>query len=304
MTKICIVAIVIIHALIHLSFSCLIFVRFKQFMGNITMGNISGNIQRKINTLKKRNHSNRGAKPINALLIVDVQYDFIDGTLALKDCPSHHQGEQVIPIINKLLNDIHFDIIVYTQDWHTPDHISFHENLPLRAHLLAKDSKKVDELKVFDTAIFLLDDEAKTKKLRVEQILWPTHCVQHSHGAELHKDLHIVKPNKHRQVVNLFKGNDSDIDSYSAFWDNQKIRETALNTKLKEHNVTNVFIAGIATDVCVYSTALHAVEYGYRTFIVEDACRGVDVANINLRLDELIKRNCVIVQANEIKDII
>ncbi|CAF4566272.1 unnamed protein product [Rotaria sp. Silwood1] len=266
------------------------------------MGNISDSFSRRINTIKKRHHTSNGLKPASALLIVDVQYDFIDGTLALKNCPSQHQGEQVIPLINKLLNDVQFDLIVYTQDWHTHDHISFFENLPLRAHLLAHDSKKVDELKVFDTAIFLLDDTTKTKKMRVEQILWPTHCIQHSHGAEIHKDLLIVKPNKNRQVHHLYKGNDSDIDSYSAFWDNQKIRETELNSKLRENNVTNVFIAGIATDVCVYSTALHSVENGFRTFIIEDACRGVDVTNINLRLDELIKRNCVIVQSNEVKD--
>ncbi|CAF2384851.1 unnamed protein product [Rotaria sp. Silwood2] len=268
------------------------------------MGNVNSSIHRKINSLKKRNQTSNGLRPLNALLIVDVQYDFIDGSLALKNCPSQHQGEHVIPIINKLLYDIPFDLVVYTQDWHPPDHISFYENLPLRAHLLASDSKKVNELKVFDTAVFSFDDEAKAKKMRVEQILWPTHCVQHSHGAELHKDLSIIKSNKNRQVINLLKGYDSDIDSYSAFWDNQKIRETRLNSILRENNITNVFIAGIATDVCVYSTALHAVEYGYRTFIIEDACRGVDVTNINLRLDELVKRNCVVVQANAIKDII
>ena len=258
----------------------------------------------RIETLKKEGKISNKTRPINALLIVDVQYDFIDGTLALKNCPSHHQGEQIIPIINKLLNQDHFDVVVYTQDWHTPDHISFYENLPLRAHLLAKDSKSLEELKVFDTAIFEFDDETKAKKLRVEQILWPTHCVQNSHGAEFHEDLSILKSNENCYVVTLRKGNDSNIDSYSAFWDNQKIRETTLNSTLKERNVTQVFIAGIATDICVYSTALHSAENGYKTFIIEDACRGVDPANINLRLDELVKRNCSLVQANDIKNLI
>jgi exosome complex component RRP4 len=233
-----------------------------------------------------------------------VQYDFIDGTLALKNCPSQHQGEHVIPILNKLLNEIHFDVIVYTQDWHTHDHISFFENLHLRSHLLAKDSKQADELQLFDTAVFVMDDVTKTKKSRVEQILWPTHCVQHTHGAEIHKDLIVLRPNRTRQVINLLKGYESDIDSYSAFWDNQKIRETMLNAKLKEHNVTQVFIGGIATDVCVYSTALHAAEYGYRTYIIEDACRGVDEKNIHLRLDELLKRNCLVAQSSEVKNLV
>ena len=255
-------------------------------------------------SIRRSRQTSREGKHVNALLIVDVQYDFIDGTLALKNCPSQHQGEQVIPILNKLLNEIHFDVVVYTQDWHTPDHISFYENLPLRAHLLAKDSKPMEELKVFDTAVFVFDDSTKLKRTRVEQILWPTHCVQRTHGADIHKDLVILKPNKSRQVVNLLKGYESDIDSYSAFWDNQKIRETVLNTKLKDFNVDQVFIGGIATDVCVYSTALHAVENGYRTYIIEDACRGVDESNINLRLDELLERNCQVTQSSDIKNLV
>jgi nicotinamidase-related amidase len=250
------------------------------------------------------NHTTEKQKNVSALLIVDVQYDFIDGTLALKNCPSQHQGEHVIPIINKMLAEIDFDVVVYTQDWHTTDHISFFDNIHLRSHLLAADSKPLDELKVFDTAIFEFPDKKKGKKLRVDQILWPRHCVQHTHGAELHKDLCVIKPNKNREVINLLKGYDSDIDSYSAFWDNQKLRETMLNNKLREHNVTQVFLVGIATDVCVYSTAVHAVENGYRTYIIVDACRGVDENNINLRLDELIKRNCLVTKSDEIKDLI
>lgn len=241
-------------------------------------------------------------KHVNALLIVDVQYDFIDGTLALKDCPSQHQGEQVIPILNKLLKELHFDVVVYTQDWHTKDHISFFDNLPLRKHLLAKDAKPFEELKMFDTAVFVF--EGDDKKSRVEQILWPVHCVQHTHGAEIHKDLSILEPNKSCEVIKLLKGFVSDVDSYSAFWDNQKISETHLNEKLREHNVTQVFIGGIATDVCVYSTALHACEYGYITHIIEDACRGVDENNIHLRLDELLAKNCLVTESADIKNLL
>ena len=258
----------------------------------------------RLNLRKKSKPTVNITKHVNALLIVDVQYDFIDGTLALKNCPSQHQGEHVIPVINKLLNEVHFDVIVYTQDWHTHDHISFYENLHLRAHLLAKDSKPADELKPFDIAIFQFNNEKFKDKTRVEQILWPAHCIQHTHGAEIHKDLLLLQPNKSRHVINLLKGYEPDIDSYSAFWDNQKIRETTLNSKLKEYNVTQTFIAGIATDVCVYSTALHSVENGYRTYIIEDACRGVDENNINLRLDELIGRNCLVTQALEVKNLV
>jgi exosome complex component RRP4 len=259
-----------------------------------------------IQTLKSETSEQQPPKEqkrqVNALLIVDVQYDFIDGSLALKNCPSQHQGEHVIPILNKLLNDVHFDVVVYTQDWHTPDHISFYDNLPLRAHLLSKESKPIEELKVFDVAIF--EFKYDIRRARVEQILWPIHCVQNTHGAEIHADLKILQSDKISKVYKLLKGNDSDIDSYSAFWDNQKIRETSLHDTLQEHNVTHVFIGGIATDVCVYSTALHSVEYGYKTYIIEDACRGVDENNINLRLDELIARNCSVTQAANVKNLV
>ncbi|CAF1300192.1 unnamed protein product [Adineta ricciae] len=269
------------------------------------MGNVNAAICRAVDAITdaipNAIRPKKKSKHVNALLIVDVQYDFIDGSLALKNCPSQHQGEQVIPVINKLLDEIKFDVVVYTQDWHTPDHISFYDNLPLRAHLLAKDSKSMEELKVFDTAIFVFDDERQS---RVEQILWPVHCVQHTHGAELHQDLSIVKSNKNRQVINLFKGYDSDIDSYSAFWDNMKIRETTLHSRLKGYNVQQVFIVGIATDVCVYATALHALENGYKTHIIKDACRGVDENNINLRLNELIAHGCSMIQTADVKSLI
>lgn len=233
-----------------------------------------------------------------------MQYDFIDGTLALKNCPSQHQGEHVIPILNQLIQTIPFDVIVYTQDWHTPDHISFFENLHLRTHLLAKDSKPLDELKPFDTAIFTMKDNNHISKERVPQILWPAHCIQKTHGADLHKDLVIAESTSKCRVINLLKGYERDIDSYSAFWDNQKIRETTLNSQLRENHVTQVFIGGIATDICVFSTALHSVENGYRTFIIEDGCRGVDEANIGLRLDELTERTCSIIQSTDVKDYI
>ena len=244
------------------------------------------------------------SRQVNALLIVDVQYDFIDGSLALKNCPSQHQAEQVIPIINRLVKEMHFDVIVYTQDWHTADHVSFHDNLHLRSHLLAKDSKPVDDLKLFDQAVFEFHDDAHAKHSRVTQILWPSHCVQQTHGADLHKDLTVVKSTKNCRVINLLKGFERDIDSYSAFWDNQKIRETPLNSQLRENRVTHVFVVGIATDVCVYATALHAAENGYLTYIVEDACRGVDETNIGLRLDELKQQNCFVVQSAEVKKLL
>ncbi|CAF0951681.1 unnamed protein product [Didymodactylos carnosus] len=171
--------------------------------------------------------------------------------------------------------------------------------------MLDDKSTPANGLQLFDTAIFLFDDEIKyQEKKRVEQILWPAHCVQHSHGAKLHKDLQILESTPNQHVISLFKGFDRDIDSYSAFWDNQKIRETELNLQLQKYNVTRIFVAGLATDVCVYSTALHAAEYGYETFIIEDACRGVDEAAIETRLDELVKLQCTVIQSADVKALV
>ncbi|CAF1150976.1 unnamed protein product [Didymodactylos carnosus] len=247
---------------------------------------------------------------VNALLIVDVQNDFITGTLSLSNCPSKHLGEEVVPIINHLLETIKFDVIVYTQDWHPNTHISFYECLNLRQHLISADSK-VNETnaKLFDHIQFSPDDE-NPKQESVDQVLWPTHCVQNTTGADLHKELQVIGKktsifhiNKQTPIIRLYKGTNPEVDSYSAFWDNQKISQTTLDGDLKKFNVTDVFIVGIATDVCVYATALHATENGYHTYVVEDACRGVDENAITSKLQDLKEHNCQIIKSNEVKTI-
>ncbi|CAF0738222.1 unnamed protein product [Didymodactylos carnosus] len=240
---------------------------------------------------------------VNALLIVDVQNDFITGSLSLRDCPSKHEGEEVVPVINHLLSTIKFDVIAYTQDWHPGTHISFYECLPLRKHLIAPNSPVTEaNAKVFDQIRFSGD---------IEQILWPAHCVQHTRGADLHEELYIIDSktpenhmNKNTPIIRLQKGTDAEIDSYSAFWDNQKISKTTLDADLKKHHVTDVYVAGIATDVCVYSTALHSCELQYRTYVIEDACRGVDETAIKSKLQELQSHSCQIINSSKVKCLI
>lgn len=140
----------------------------------------------------------------------------------------------------------------------------------------------------------------------MNQTLWPRHCVQHSLGAKLHPDLKIINEtnNDNTSVIYIYKGTNPDIDSYSAFWDNFKLSETSLNRQLKEKNVTQVFVTGLATDWCVYSTALHAIEYGYKTFIIEDAVRGVHETFIKERLDDFKEKDGHLIQSDEVKNYI
>jgi nicotinamidase/pyrazinamidase len=176
-----------------------------------------------------------------ALIIVDVQNDFCPGgALAVRE------GDQVVPIINALQRG--FDLVVATQDWHPADHLSF--------------ASQHTKHNVGDRmTLFGLD-----------QILWPDHCVQGSVGAEFVENLNL------RPVRKVFrKGTDREIDSYSGFYDNGRRKATGLGAYLKEHTVKEVYIVGLATDYCVKYTALDALNLGFKTHLIKDACRGVDL---------------------------
>ncbi|CAF0805183.1 unnamed protein product [Adineta steineri] len=254
-----------------------------------------------IHTSRVVDNSQSSNQAVSALLVIDVQYDFIDGSLALKNCPSKHNGEEVIPVINQLLDSHKFDVVAYSHDWHPTDHISFFDNLHLRSHLLTSDSIPLADLKLYSIATFAINGLP-----RMEQSLWPRHCVQNTHGAKLHSDLKVIEEDNAQNisVIHIQKGTKPDVDSYSAFWDNSKLGETQLNQFLKEKGVTQVFVVGLATDWCVYSTAIHGMEHGYKTFIIEDACRGVDEKTIKERLNDFTQKNGHIIKSSQVKDYI
>lgn len=185
---------------------------------------------------------------MKALILVDLQNDFLTGgALAVPD------GDRVIPIANRLQS--HFEIIVATQDWHPANHSSFAVHHP--------------GAKVFD--------QIDLNGLR--QTLWPIHCVQNTSGADFAPGLIRDRLSK------VFpKGTEPGIDSYSGFFDNGHKRSTGLGEWLRTRGVTEVFICGLATDYCVKFTALHALQFGFQTCVVEDACRGV-----NLEADDVSK---------------
>ncbi|CAF3882622.1 unnamed protein product [Rotaria sordida] len=230
----------------------------------------------------------KSAQPINALIVVDVQNCFINGNLSLSKSPAGQDGAEVIPIINNLIRTIPFDVIVYTQDWHPWNHISFFENLHFRRQYLAGDQNQT--IKMFDKVTYL------GPKYKMEQVLWPTHCIQETEDAALHKDLDVISSSS--RVIHIRKGIDPDIDSYSAFADNYGVRKTELHDKLKERNVTQVFIAGLATDYCVTSTALDAFDLNYITYVVKDASRGVTLSTIKSQLKKLKQHGVHIITTN------
>lgn len=175
------------------------------------------------------------------LLVVDVQNDFLPGgALAVPD------GGAVIPVINRLAR--RYEQVVLTQDWHPADHISFASRHPGRAP--------------FET--IPLPYGAQT--------LWPDHCVQGTPGAALASALDVP----HAQLI-LRKGWHREVDSYSAFLEADRVTRTGLDGWLASRGVTEVHIAGLATDFCVLWTALDARRCGLRVGVVEQACRGIDL---------------------------
>ena len=228
-------------------------------------------------------------RPVSALLVVDVQNDFISGTLSISNCPAGQNGEDVVAPINKMIETIPFDEYFYSLDWHPEDHISFYENVHTRE--LDTDSAITDHTKtnVFDLVVF--KGPPKT-----EQILWPAHCIQESWGAEFHKDLTI-----HPKGLVVKKGCTPYIDSYSAFFDNKKLGQTELESLLRSRGVTDVYVCGIAYDVCVASTAYHAQELGFRTVLIDDASKGINHDGIKGTIEKIKANHGCVVDSTEVK---
>lgn len=180
-----------------------------------------------------------GAK--SALIVVDVQNCFVDGgTLPVS------KGAEVVPVINAMAGK--FENIVVTQDWHTQGHASFASSYPGK--------------KPFET----------TRLSYGTQVLWPDHCVQGTDDAALHKDLRLPSA----QVI-VRKGYHQHVDSYSAFLEADRKTSTGLGGYLKQRGIKEVFVCGLATDFCVAWTALDARAQGFATYVIEDACRGIDL---------------------------
>ena len=203
---------------------------------------------------------------MDALLIVDLQNDFMPGgPLAVP------HADEVIPVARALA--AWAPLVVATQDWHPPGHMSFAVN-----HL----SKKVGDV---------------VRIAGLEQILWPVHCVQGTPGAKLVSGL---DPAAIDHVVR--KGTDPQVDSYSAFYDNGRRHATGLAQWLRGRSVDRLFVCGVATDYCVKFSVLDALREGFDTWLVQDGCRGVaiDPGDVPAALSEMARAGARLVTSEQV----
>lgn len=203
---------------------------------------------------------------MKALIIIDVQYDFLPGgALAV------NEGDQIIPVINQLQKK--FDFIVATQDWHPADHGSFAIN--------HKGKNPGDFIQLGN----------------VEQVLWPAHCVQDSPGAEFHQ---AIDQTKWSHIIR--KGTNPYVDSYSGFFDNDRRENTGLSQYLKENGVEEVVVTGLATDYCVKFTVLDAIKEGFEATVVTDATKAVNLSpqDYDSAIKEMVKSGAEAKSSREI----
>ncbi len=196
----------------------------------------------------------------DALLLIDLQPDFMPGgTLAVKG------GDEILPLINRLA--ARFDHVLLTQDWHPAGHISF------------------------------ASTHARTPYEQIQapcgpQTLWPDHCLQNSPGAQLHPSLKIP----HAELI-LRKGFRREIDSYSAFLENDRTTHTGLGGYLRERGLKRLFLAGLAYDFCVRFSALDGKALGLETLVLEDATRAVNLPAVAGNPGSVAETNAVLTAA-------
>jgi len=197
----------------------------------------------------------------DVLLVVDVQNDFCPGgALGVQ------RGDEIVPAINRLGR--RFPHVLLTQDWHPPGHKSFASAQPGR--------------QPFETIEMPYGP----------QTLWPDHCVQGTPGAEFHPDLDLPMA----ELI-VRKGYHPNIDSYSAFLENDRKTRTGLAGYLRERQLTRVFMAGLATDYCVHYSTIDARRDGFEAVVIEDACRAIDLeGSLELAMREMREAGVVIVR--------
>ena len=187
----------------------------------------------------------------DALIVIDVQNDFCPGgALAVA------KGDRVVPLVNRIAPA--FAVRVFTQDWHPADHMSFAASHP-------------------GAATF-----SSIEMPYGPQVLWPVHCVQGTPGADFHPDLETVTAD-----LVVRKGFRPELDSYSAFFENDHMTPTGLTGYLRDRGVRHVWLAGLATDFCVSWSAIDALGHGFQVTLLEDACRAIDLDG---SLDEAMRQ--------------
>ncbi|KAJ5075585.1 pyrazinamidase/nicotinamidase [Anaeramoeba ignava] len=201
-------------------------------------------------------------KTKRAFIIVDVQNDGIqEGPLTVP------KGSGVVPVINSIRKKNKFDLIVLTQDWHPSNHSSFAIN----------NNAELFSVKELETG---------------PQIMWPVHCVQNTEGSQFVSDLI-----REESDIIIQKGTNPKVDSYSAFWNNNKSEKTDLEDILNQNNITDVYVCGLAYDYCVSFTAVGSVECGFKTFFIEDATEGLEEETILKAKEKMEKIGVIFVKS-------
>ena len=196
---------------------------------------------------------------MKALVIVDLQNDFLPG--GALEVP---EGDIIVERINDILNN--YDLIIATKDWHPEDHISFASN---------HKNKDVGDVINYEG---------------INQILWPDHCIQKSPGSDFPKNFNSSKIKKI-----IYKGQNSNIDSYSAFYDNAKDASTGLADFLRIKKVEKVDFVGLATEYCVKFTALDSVSEGFYTRVITKCTKGLNEDKCKLAFDEMRDKGIVLI---------
>jgi nicotinamidase/pyrazinamidase len=203
---------------------------------------------------------------MKALILVDLQNDFLPGgALAVP------HGDEVIPLADQLQQ--RFDLVLATKDWHPPNHGSFAANHP---------GKKPGERIMLDG---------------IEQILWPVHCVQNTHGAEFASSFDTSR------IAHVFhKGTERNIDSYSTFFDNAHRRHTGLAHYLDKRGIKDIYLMGLALDYCVKYSTLDARHLGLNTYVIVDGCRAIELesGDIARALAEMKRAGAVLLKSSEL----
>ncbi len=201
---------------------------------------------------------------MKTLVMVDIQNDFIPG--GSLPVPG---GDGIIPTVNSIQDK--FDLVVATQDWHPPDHLSF-----ASSHAGRKPFERI-------------------KLGEVEQTLWPDHCVQGSTGAEFPMNLEM---NRVEAIVR--KGVEREIDSYSGFFDNGHLRSTGLSGYFREKGARDLYFCGLAGDICVYFTIMDAVNEGFYATLIEDAAPGLVAEDYRRKIRELQEMGVKVISSDRI----
>lgn len=201
---------------------------------------------------------------MKALVLIDVQNDFMPG--GALEVP---HGDLIVPVLNRV--QPYFDLVTATQDWHPKNHVSFASNHP--------------GMKPFD----------RMNMKGFDQVLWPDHCVQGTPGAQFHPALDTDK------IAAIFrKGMNPEVDSYSGFNDNMHIVSTGLSGYLREKGITELYVCGLAADICVYYTIRDAVAEGFKSVLIEDGSRPLDDEAFGPVKSELRRMGVKIINSSQI----